>query len=260
VRLHATAALLEEIAPSHLVSDWDNSGWQIRLEDAELRGMLVALDPVPATVEEAAAGGLNLLVTHHPLLFRAPRALDAADLVGATAIAAIRRGVSIISLHTNLDAAPQGTSWALARKLGLPDGRVLEPRDDPEAGVGYVARATTRRSLRGWAEQAERALGQAPLALSGDLEREHEVVAVMGGSGASLIPRALADGATLLLTADVRYHEGQQALAAGLSLIVLDHYASEAPVLEQVALHLRQRLPCQVELSRQRTTPWEAYR
>src|SRR5215213_10015891 len=99
--LHAVADLLHTLAPPELAADWDNSGWQVRLEDGPLTGILVSLDAAPAVIAEAAESGANLLVTHHPLFFRGPRSLDASDPVGATALAAARAGVSILALHTN---------------------------------------------------------------------------------------------------------------------------------------------------------------
>ena len=258
-RLHATAELLAELAPPELAEDWDNSGWQVRLGDEALRGILVSLDATPEVVEEARLAGANLLVTHHPLFFRSPRSLDGSSLVGATAIAAVRAGLSIIALHTSLDAAPGGTSWALAEALGLPGGELLDPHSAPGSGYGVVAR-TEGRSLSDWAARASTGLGRPPLALSGDPDARHEVVAAMGGSGASLIGRARAAGASLYLTADIRYHEAQQAMAGGLSLIVLDHHASERPIMERVAAFLRERAHCPVGCSVRRTTPWETFR
>lgn len=259
VRLHEVAERLAELAPPELAADWDNSGWQVRLEDAPLRGVLVSLDATPEVVAEAAAAGANLMVTHHPLFFRAPRSLDAAEPTGATALAAVRAGLSILALHTSLDAAPEGTSWALAAALGLRDGSLLDPHGTPGSGYGVVGTAEPR-SLRAWAELAEQRLGLAPLALSGDPDRRHERVAAMGGSGAFLIERARAVGATLYLTADIRYHEAQQARAAGLSLVALDHYASERPVMERVADFLVERTGRPVRHSIRPTTPWEARR
>lgn len=259
LRLHAVADLLAALAPPGLAADWDNSGWQVRLEDEELRGVLVSLDPTPEVVAEAQAAAANLLVTHHPLFFRAPRALDAADPVGATALAAARAGLSILALHTSLDAAPRGTSWALAAALGLRGGQVLEPHAAPDSGYGVVG-VSEARTLAAWADWAEERLGAAPLALSGDAGGRHERVAVMGGSGAFLIEQARVSGATLYLSADIRYHEAQRARAAGLSLIVLDHYASERPVLDRVTDFLAGRAGCPVAGSIRPTSPWEARR
>jgi dinuclear metal center YbgI/SA1388 family protein len=258
VRLHAVADLLDELAPRALAAEWDNSGWQIRLEDGELSAALASVDSAPAVIDEAREIGATLLLTHHPLFFRPPRALDNEDLIGATALAAVRAGVSVFALHTNLDAAPGGTSWALAEALGLRGGAVLQPCPVPGSGYGVVARAEAARTLADWAALAEERLSSAPLAISGDPRGRHQMIAVMGGSGAAQMDQALASGASLYLTADIRYHEAQLARAAGLSLIVVDHFASERPVLARVSAFLRTRASCRVECSSRRTTPWEA--
>jgi dinuclear metal center YbgI/SA1388 family protein len=258
VRLHAVADLLDELAPGSLAAEWDNSGWQIRLEDGELSGALFSLDATPAIIDEAREMGANLLVTHHPLFFRPPLALDSEDLTGATALAAVRAGLSVYALHTNLDAAQGGTSWALAEALELRGGVVLQPCPMPDSGYGVVTRAVAARALADWAALAEERLSSAPLVISGDPRGQHQTIAVMGGSGAAHLDQAIASGATLYVTADIRYHEAQRARAAGLSLIVLDHFASEWPVLERAAAFLRTRVSCRVECSSLRTTPWEA--
>jgi dinuclear metal center YbgI/SA1388 family protein len=257
MRLHGLADLLESLAPASLAADWDNSGWQIRLEDADLQGVLIGLDAVPATVDEAARVGANLLVTHHPLFLRPPRSLRADGLPGATSLQAVRQGVSIFSLHTNLDAAPHGTSQALAAALELPPGEPLEKRADGRGGYGLLTSADRARPLLAWSALVAERLGRPPLALSGNPEALHQVVAVMGGSGASLIGCAVAAGASLLITADVRYHEAQAAQASGLSLLVLDHFDSEWPVLATIADFLRARLTCPISVSNSRSTPWE---
>jgi dinuclear metal center YbgI/SA1388 family protein len=257
MRLHAVADLLESLAPAALAADWDNPGWQIRLEDTDLRGVLIGLDAVPATVDEAARLGANLLVTHHPLFLRPPRSLRADSLPGATSLRAVRQDVSIFTLHTNLDAAPHGTSRALAAALDLPPGEPLERRADGRGGYGLLTRADRARSLSEWSALVAARLGRPPLALSGHPAGLHQVVALMGGSGASLIGGAVAAGASLLITADVRYHEAQAAQASGLSLLVLDHFESERPVLATIADFLRARLSCPISLSSSRSTPWE---
>lgn len=256
MRLSTVADLLATLAPPQLAAEWDNTGWQVHLEDADLRGVLVSLDATPEVVAEAAAFGANLLVTHHPLLFRPLRRLEAASPIGTTLLAAVRAGLSIFALHTNLDAAPGGTSWALAEALGLRGETVLSPGPEPGTGFGVVGVAAPR-TLAAWTETVAERLGSLPLAVSGVPAELHERVAVMGGSGAGERDAARARGATLLITADVRYHEAQQARAAGLSLIVLDHFASEWPAMQRVAAFLAERLPCPVACSRLRTSPWE---
>jgi putative NIF3 family GTP cyclohydrolase 1 type 2 len=135
---------------------------------------------------------------------------------------------------------------------------VLEAGAEAGAGFGVLACLDDGLTLTEWAARVGDCLHSAPLALSGGPTERHARIALMGGSGGGQIDAALAAGATLYLTADIRYHEAQRARAGGLSLIVLDHYASEQPVLARVAAHLRGQARCRVDCSAQRTTPWEA--
>jgi dinuclear metal center YbgI/SA1388 family protein len=257
--LNQAAALIEAFAPASLSEPWDNVGWQIRLA-TPLRGIMVALDPVPEVVGETQANGCNLLVTHHPLFFRSPASLIAGDLVADTAIAAIQAGVSIYAAHTNLDSAVGGTSWALAERLGLEGESPLVPHADGVTGLGLLTRAPRPLHLADWAEEIRHRLESPIVLVSGSSEALHERIAIMGGSGGSAISAAIEAGATLYVAADITYHQAQAARAGGLSLVVVDHHASERPVLTNVANLLRQALPCAVRLSRTRTTPWEADR
>ena len=120
-----------------------------------------------------------------------------------------------------------------------------------------LASADQARTLLDWRALVAERLGRPPLALSGSPVGLHRRVALMGGSGSSLIGRAVAAGATLLITADVRYHEAQAAQASGLSLLVIDHFSSEWPVLATIADCLRARLTCPIGVSHIRSTPWE---
>ncbi|MCC7104073.1 MAG: Nif3-like dinuclear metal center hexameric protein [Chloroflexi bacterium] len=257
--LDLAAALIEAFAPASLAEPWDNAGWQIRL-DTHLSGVMVALDPAPEVVGEARATGCNLLVTHHPLFFRSPASLLAGDLVADSALAAIQAGISIYAAHTNLDSTVGGTSWSLAARLGLEGEAPLVPRPDGATGLGLLARAPRPLRLVHWADEVRRRLESPTALVSGAGQAYHERLAIMGGSGGSAIGAAIDAGATLYVTADITYHQAQAARAGGLSLVVVDHHASERPVLDIVADLLRQALPCAVTLSRTRTTPWEADR
>lgn len=256
--LDDVAACVEALAPPGLAEAWDNVGWQVRTAACELRGVLVALDATAEVVAEAAAAGCNLLLTHHPLFFRPAGSLRAGTLVGDATMAAVRADVSIFAVHTNLDATPGGTSWALAEALGLEGQRPLTPGLVEGTGLGLVARAPEACTLTAWAERARTALGSAVALLSGAPDGRHATLALMGGSGGGAIRAAVAAGASLYVAADVSYHQAQEARASGLSLVVVDHYASEWPVMVRLARLLQERLRCAVVLSTTRTTPWEA--
>jgi dinuclear metal center YbgI/SA1388 family protein len=157
------AAALEAWAPPASKLDYDNVGLQVGDPRRAVASVLVALDLTPEVVEEAAALGADLVVTHHPLLFRPLRKLTTDDPAGALALRLAEAGLACYAAHTNLDAAPGGVSFALAERLGLQKVRFLEPTD--KALVKLVAFAPAAH-----AEAVRRAMAEAGAGRIGDYE------------------------------------------------------------------------------------------
>lgn len=119
--------LLEEFASPDLAETWDNSGLQVGSLNAEVQGVLLALDPDPAAVAEAARLGY-MLITHHPLLIKGINRIDTARPPGVLIRQALMADVTIYCLHTNLDSTPGGVSDCLAELIGLSGIKVLKPQ------------------------------------------------------------------------------------------------------------------------------------
>ncbi|MEM6783041.1 MAG: Nif3-like dinuclear metal center hexameric protein [Bacteroidota bacterium] len=133
----AIARALEAWAPRGMAADFDNVGLLVGDSAREVTGVLVALDLTPTVVAEARKLGAEMIVTHHPLLFKPQKRLVASDPVGALVLKLAEAGIAYYAAHTNLDAAPAGVSFALAAQLGIEDARVLVPQ--PEALVKLVS-------------------------------------------------------------------------------------------------------------------------
>lgn len=124
---------LDALFPPGLAEDWDRVGLQVGSPDGEARGVAVALEATVRTVEETDASGANVLVTHHPLLFKAPERIDTGDpILGAVIAEAIRRDVTVVAAHTNADWARGGLNDRLAEQMGLRGVRPLEARSAQE--------------------------------------------------------------------------------------------------------------------------------
>ena len=118
-RVQDLLGALQARYPADLAEEWDNVGLQVGDPTATVSRVLVALDPGSAAVSAARARGAQLLVTHHPLLFKPLRRLTPDDPVGRVLWEAVQGGVAVICAHTNLDVAPAGLNCWLAEKLGL---------------------------------------------------------------------------------------------------------------------------------------------
>lgn len=118
---------METWAPLSWQESYDNAGLLCGSRSQQVSGVLISLDCTEQVVQEAIEKGCNLIVAHHPIVFKGLKSLTGKDYVERTMILAIKNDVAIYASHTNLDHAPQGVSYQLAKKLGLQHGRVLRP-------------------------------------------------------------------------------------------------------------------------------------
>lgn len=121
---------IEEQAPLWLQESWDNAGLQVGDPVCEATGALLCVDVTEAIVDEAVARGVNLIVSHHPLLFKGLKRITCASATERIVIKAIKHGITIYSAHTNIDSAARvGVSWATGHLAGLVNMRVLVPQE-----------------------------------------------------------------------------------------------------------------------------------
>lgn len=228
--------LLEEIAPPELAEDWDNVGLMLGRCGKPVRRLLLALDMTGETAAQAIAYRADMLVTHHPAIFRKLGRITDADWQQKLLLQLAENGVAVYSAHTNLDCVAQGVNDSLVKRLHLADDDVL----DSGTGLGRIG-SVEPRSLNEFAAFVKKAL-RADYVAVGDAGRPVRRVAVCGGAGADLAAVALAKGADTLVTGDVKYHSAQQAVFSGLNIIDAGHQATEWPVLEDLADRLSLRL------------------
>ena len=233
-------------APEHMkMGDWDNVGLLCGRFSTEVETVLVALDPLPDVIAEAVEVAAQCIVTHHPLFFDAPRAINETTLAGRSILELIEHGISAINLHTNLDCAPGGVNDALSAKLELENVRVLSPAGEDAEGRPYgLLRAgeTAQTDLSTFAAFVRSALACPGLRFA-DAGRPVRYVAVGGGSCGSAINEVLAAGCDTFVTADLKYHQFEEAPWRGLNLIDAGHFETENPVCDVLALRLREQFP-----------------
>ncbi len=140
---------LETIAPPAYQESYDNARLIVGDPQAEVSGVLVSLDAVEAVVDEAIATGCNMVVSHHPIVFRGLKSLTGKNYVERTVIKAIKHDVALYAVHTNLDSVQQGVNRRICDRLGLQQPRILAPRADTlQKLVTFVPLADTERVLR----------------------------------------------------------------------------------------------------------------
>ncbi len=220
----ALYAELEQRIPRALSCDWDNDGLMCCPDPtAQVKRVLVALDVTGDTVRTAAEGGYDLIVSHHPMIFRPLRALEPGNHVAKRAIELARAGISVMSFHTRLDAVAGGVNDTLAGLLGLQD---VTPFGD---GIGRVGTLDNALTLCKFAEKVRSVTG-APVVLCGDAGRPVRRVALLGGSGSDDVPAALEAGADTYLSGELAYHYLADAREMGINLLAAGHFHTENPV------------------------------
>jgi dinuclear metal center YbgI/SA1388 family protein len=346
VRVQDITGLLNRLYPPQFAEDWDNVGLQVGDPQAPVEKILVCLDPTRAALDQAAADNFQLVVSHHPLIFRPLKNLTPTDPTGKLIWQAARAGIAVASVHTNLDRARPGLNDWLAETLQLTDSvplqfgqgqelfklvvfvpqthldevaevlftagagqignydrcsfrvsgtgtfragdgakpflgqpgttelaaecrlEVLVPAERlarvtqkllkahpyeevaydllplanrrVDIGLGRIGRLPQTLPLEVFVEQVKTVLGCQTLRWVGEPERSVAKVALCGGSGASLLAEAIRQGADVLVTGDVKYHDAKIAQEQQIGLVDAGHFATEHLMVGRLVATLKQ--------------------
>ena len=258
---------LEIFAPLPLQDSFDNSGLQVGLTDVEATGALLCLDVTEEVVNEAINMNLNLIISHHPLMFKGYKSITGKDYTERCIMTAIKNEITIYSMHTNLDNAPNGVNFKIAEKIGLKNVRVLETKEymHQEAGT----------ETDGWLAAGAGAIGELeePETETEFLKRIKKIfetdcikhtkltgrliqkVALCGGAGAFLLNKAVSEHADVFITGEVKYHDY---FYYENSILVAEtgHYESEQYTKEIIKKILDCKFPTlNVEMTKVNTNP-----
>jgi GTP cyclohydrolase I len=246
-------SILEELAPESIALEWDNVGLQVGDEKQKVDRVLLTLDINRSVLEEARKRGCQLIISHHPLIFKPIKSVSKLDNKGQIITAAINNGISIYCAHTNLDIADNGLNDYLAGLLGIKGIRPLLDSDSP----GRIGRLEQEITLGEYIRLVKKRLGLSNIRYVGQKEQLMIRVAVCNGSGAELIQPVQDAGADLFITGDIDYHQAQLAEESGLALIDANHYHSEILVKDLLRDYLQPRLSGVEFLKSQiNTNPW----
>ena len=225
MKIKEIIAALERFAPLPLQEDYDNAGLQLGLTEAEVSGALLCLDVTEETVAEAVEKGCNLVVSHHPLLFRGLKQIVDADSVQRTVKMAIKNDVTIVSMHTNLDNAVGGVNWKIAEKLGLEVRDTRCEMRGEKCGL-YVGTFAKPLSANDFISLLKTRMEAQCVMTNELLKREIRKVAICGGAGSFMLDDAIAQGADAFVTGEMHYHEyfGHD---QEIQIAVIGHYESE---------------------------------
>lgn len=227
MKARQVADIIEEFAPLCIQESWDNAGFCIGSPEAEVKGIMVGFDCTPALIEEAAASGCNMIVTHHPLIFKGVRKINPDTFLGSAIVSAIKHDMVVYSAHTNADKAADGVSWIMAAKLGLTG---IEPLG--EDGLGTIGVLPEAMDCKAFIEKVKKTFNLPVVRCSRPLEKPVRRVAMCGGAGGSLIEEAEAKGADAYLCGDLSYH--CFFTDADFMLLDVGHYESEIDIVDKL--------------------------
>jgi len=252
---------LSRVVPPSLAEEWDNSGPQTGSLGKKIRSVLVSIDLDAAVLKEAVRLKADLVVTHHPLIFKPLKSVLDDDPASSLLRELIRRDIAVYAMHTNLDRTFNTT---LARAIGVKDNRPLEPAGvsaplNRDPGTGSWGRLARPLSLEAFLSLVRKRLGCGFLRVAGPRPKKILTVACCGGSGGSLIgPKLKKLGIDCFLTADIRHHDGLKAAGLGLCVVDAGHFHTERVLLPEIVSVLSRVLPATVAVrtSKRATDPF----
>ncbi len=241
--LHKITEAIEKFAPLELQESYDNAGLQVGDRNMEIGATLLCLDVTEDILAEAIERGCNLIITHHPLIFKGVKRLTGRTATERIIAEAIRNNVAIYSAHTNLDSTFEGVSYEMAHRLGLRDVTPLCPnRENPTTGLGVIGSIKPTPTLE-FLRKVKDTFEVKNLKYSEEARRlVIRRVALCGGAGASMIGDAINAGADVYVTGDLKYHDFTT-FATDIVLADIGHYESELCSLKIFSRILRENFP-----------------
>ena len=231
--------VLENLAPPQLAEDWDNTGLLVGRSDADVAKIMTCLTLTSDVAAEAVEQGVQLVVSHHPILFRGTKQITDAGIEGGILLKLIENGVAVYSPHTSFDSAESGINQQLAKLFGLMDVQPIRPQvDSAGLGRGRFGKVSGSLKLAEFLAGVRSAVGAGHLEFSGSRDASVSTVAVACGAAIEFLDDAVLLGCDTFVTGEARFHSVLEARAQGVNLILLGHYSSERPAIEQLATML----------------------
>ena len=250
MKIKQVVEALEQFAPLPLQEGWDNAGLQVGLTEVDVSGALLCLDVTPHIIDEAIASGCNLVVSHHPLIFHKLSRVTDADDVQRAVMRAIQHGITVVSMHTNMDNAQGGVNYKMAEKMQLHDVELMATRvvDGVTCGSGVVGTLPEAMAADDFIIMLKNTFCVECVQANQLLRRPIRRVALCGGAGAFLLPEAVQRQADAFVTGEMHYHEyfGHE---QEIQIAVIGHYQSEqytSEIFKQIIEEKCQGVPCRI--------------
>lgn len=234
---------MEKFAPQFLKEDFDNVGLMVGDKESEVKRVLLALDCTKNVIEEAKEVGADLIITHHPLIFRKPSRIVRDDLQGWKIIELIKNNISLYSSHTNLDSTKGGINEEIVRVLGFDESKIIEAskvNGYDDTGLGRIVSLKEEMRVDELINQVKEKLSINNLraVIGSDSVKK---IAIINGSGQDFFSKAIRMGADCIITGDTTYHFASDYKEMGVTIIDAGHFPTEWLVFLEVMEKIKQK-------------------
>lgn len=232
---------MELLAPTYLKEDFDNVGLMVGDKNKEVKKVLLALDCTLKVIEEAKKENVDLIITHHPLIFKRPSSITTDTLQGKKIIELIKNDISLYSSHTNLDSVENGLNDTIVSILGFDNFKILEKnKRDDKAGLGRIVSLNESIQLEDLISKIKKSLNINNLRVVKGKDNVNKI-AIINGSGQDFIGKAVALGADCIITGDTTYHFASDYKEMEISILDVGHFASEQITFFNVMENLKEK-------------------
>ncbi len=233
---------LEQLSPKSYACDWDNVGLLVGRKDKEVERIMVALDATKEIINLAERNCVDMLITHHPMIFSSVKQINDDDFIGEKILSLAENGICYYAMHTNFDAIGGMAELATGKKfLNLTQTSPVEVCDGTDEGMGRYGTLPYPMKAEEVCEYVKERF-QLPFVMlyqaQADEGKVFEKIAVMPGSGKSYTKQVLQNGYELYLTGDFGHHEGVDAMDMGLTVIDATHYGLEKIFVSYITSYL----------------------
>lgn len=250
-------SILEKLSPILFAEEWDNSGLLCGRLNKEVKKVMVSVDATDEVIDKAIKAKVDMLITHHPLIFKGLKRVTDNDFIGRRVYKLCKNDICLYAMHTNFDVI--GMSDEAADIMDLSNRSVLMTTFEDnicKEGIGRVGMLPKQLSLKECAERVKELFHIDAVRVYGELDKPIDIVAISPGSGKNMVPYALKAGAEVLITGDIDHHEGIDAVARGIAIIDASHFGIEKIFVDYVVDYLGSEVPEITAVSAEQSKPY----
>ena len=240
--------------PLELAYEWDNCGLQIGTLNSKVEKILITLDVTKEVIKEAIKNKVNLIISHHPLMFKPMTNISFDSPKGWMVKNLIQNNIAVYSAHTNFDQADGGMNDVLAKKIGIKNPELLDENDN----IGRYGNIV-KTSFADFIEQIKTTFNLEKVKVIGNTKKDIETVGISGGSGSHHMYAAKRKNCDVYITGDVTYHTALDAVQSGITVIDVGHYVEEVFVDEVIEILGKQFTEISLIKSTINTNPYKEY-